>query len=126
MNEDEFGRRVARRLDASLDRIEPAVSGRLAAARQAALERSRDAAPVHGLAAGWPGGGARLGGLPRGVGLRRYWLPAAVLAAGMAALVAWNTLNAPLDEDAGLLADELPLNAYLDKGFDEWLAASQR
>ena len=28
--------------------------------------------------------------------------------------------------DVGLLTDELPLNAYLDKGFDSWLKRSSR
>jgi hypothetical protein len=28
--------------------------------------------------------------------------------------------------DAGLLTDELPINAYLDKGFDSWLKRSSR
>ena len=28
--------------------------------------------------------------------------------------------------DMGLLTDELPLNAYLDKGFDSWLKRSSR
>ena len=49
------------------------------------------------------------------------------LLTSLAAVVAWQTLGqqgqgseiAEIDE--GLLTDELPINAYLDKGFDSWL-----
>ena len=30
------------------------------------------------------------------------------------------------DIDAGLLTDDLPINAYLDQGFDSWLQRSGR
>jgi len=30
------------------------------------------------------------------------------------------------DLEIGLLTDELPINAYLDKGFDSWLKRSPR
>jgi hypothetical protein len=123
MNDEEIGRRVARQLEASLDRIEPAITRQLAAARAAAMDLARDTSLAYG-AASWSAGGARLGGMPRGHGLRRYWLPAAVLAAGLAAIISWNTITVPQDDETELLADELPLNAFLDKGFDEWLASS--
>lgn len=125
MNDEEIGRRVARQLDASLDRIEPSVTRRLASLRAAALDRAREAVPAAGVAS-WSAGVARLGGLAGGHGLRRFWLPAAVLVAGLATLLTWNELGAPPDDETELLADELPLNAYLDKGFDVWLASSQR
>jgi hypothetical protein len=123
MNDEEIGRRVARQLESSLDRIEPAITRQLAAARAAAMDLARDTSLAHGVAS-WSAGGARLGGMPRGHGLRRYWLPAAVLAAGLAAIISWNTITVPQDDETELLADELPLNAFLDKGFDEWLASS--
>jgi hypothetical protein len=60
----------------------------------------------------------------------RWWVPAAAVALAVAALVYMQTMNqqsmfVPNHEvgavDAGLLADDLPIGAYLDKGFDAWL-----
>jgi len=47
----------------------------------------------------------------------------------MAGFAYWQT-TAPLgdfaDIDVNLLTDELPINAYLDSGFDSWLKRSPR
>jgi len=45
--------------------------------------------------------------------------------ASIAGVVAWQSINQQASEiaelDQALLTDELPINAYLDKGFDSWL-----
>lgn len=125
MNDDPLAQRIARQLDAALDRLDPAIARGLAAARAAAIDRARRAALSHGTA-WWLAGGALQATLLRPHGLRRYWLPAVVLAAGLAAVVAWHSLDPAHDEDIALLADELPLNAYLDRGFDAWLDSSRQ
>jgi len=60
----------------------------------------------------------------------RWWVPASAVALAVAALMYVQTLNqhsmlTPNHElgalDAGILADDLPIDAYLDKGFDAWL-----
>ncbi len=60
----------------------------------------------------------------------RWWVPASVVAMAVAALMYVQTMNqhsmfTPNHElgaiDAGLLAGDLPIDAYLDKGFDAWL-----
>lgn len=45
--------------------------------------------------------------------------------ASLAGIVAWTSLNQQASEiadiDTALLTDELPINAFLDKGFDTWV-----
>jgi hypothetical protein len=53
-----------------------------------------------------------------------------ILAAALIGGVYWQNHNSQANElaelDVGLLTDELPINAYLDKGFDSWLKRSSR
>ena len=51
----------------------------------------------------------------------------AALLTGLAVVYYWQVVSAPQDaEELELLAGELPLNAYLDQGFDHWLKVSSR
>lgn len=126
MNERDFGARVKRNLDASLADLAPEVLQRLETAREAALARARQAEAAHGVT--WSAAGARLfGDHSRFPATRRYWLPAAALVAGIAVIVYWNAATSPQEpEDVELLSGELPLNAYLDRGFDQWLTDSSQ
>ncbi len=60
------------------------------------------------------------------------WLPATALVLGICAIICWGTINDvqnndPNDDDAALLADDLPVPAYTDpKLFDSWLNRSQQ
>jgi hypothetical protein len=60
----------------------------------------------------------------------RYALSLAVLILGLAGIVYWQSSNGAgseiADLDARLLTDDLPIDAYLDKGFDSWLKRQQR
>jgi len=54
----------------------------------------------------------------------RVLLPLALLVAGVIGIYSWqqNQVQVDIEEiDAGLLTDELPLEAYLDRGFQDWL-----
>ena len=54
----------------------------------------------------------------------RLLLPTALLVAGLVAIYSWQQEQgaADIEElDAQLLADDLPLDAYLDRGFEAWL-----
>jgi hypothetical protein len=56
-------------------------------------------------------------------------IAAAALALATAGVVYWQNAgpaNGLTDIDLYLLTDELPINAYLDKGFDSWLKRSSR
>jgi hypothetical protein len=47
-----------------------------------------------------------------------------VLALGVAGVSYWSSMERAAeieDVDSALLSDDLPINAYLDRGFDAWL-----
>jgi hypothetical protein len=58
----------------------------------------------------------------------RTWGAALLLLAAILAFLALqhNSMNAPVEGDALLLASELPPEAYVDKGFDAWLEHSSQ
>jgi hypothetical protein len=124
--EDTFERRIAGHLDRGADQIDAATRERLIAARERALLTYRATAPAPGLA--WAGRamppmtGQRFHGRRNAVAL------AAVLLAltGLAIWISAGPANELAEIDAGLLTDELPINAYLDKGFDSWLRRGSR
>lgn len=115
-----FGRVLAAHLDDSAAGLRQGMVNRLASARRAALERWHPAPePVWGLA--WAGGvGARIA-TSRYFQLR-YVAPLALLVLAMAGAGYWQiTTNDLADIDASLLSSDLPIDAYLDQGFDQWL-----
>jgi hypothetical protein len=125
--DDELARRIIKHLDAGVDQLDPETRDRLRIARERALGRYRERpAPVLGLA--WAGQAmARVSG-HRLYSLRNL-IAVTALVLGLAGLAIWNTFGQSselADIDAGLLTDELPINAYLDKGFDSWLKRAPR
>jgi len=99
--------------------VRPEVAERLRRAREQALARQRPE-PARGLA--WADN--VVGDLGWGGLALRVLLPLALLIASGAALYTWeqNQRAAELEEiDAQLLTDDLPIDAYLDRGFQNWL-----
>jgi len=130
----EFARQVRRALDENAASIPPATVDRLAAARRAALARKKPetvSAPVFAPAlagAGMPGGMSH-GELPqrRRSSLRRFALawPLAALVVSLVGIAYWEDQQRTAelaDIDAAMLSDDLPLNAYLDHGFNAYLS----
>jgi hypothetical protein len=131
----EFARQLRRALDENTASLPPATVDRLAAARRAALSRKKPeavSAPVFvPTFAGTPAG---MTGLPqRGFEprhrspLRRFALawPLAALVVSLIGIAYWedHQRTAELaDIDAAMLSDDLPLNAYLDHGFNAYLS----
>jgi hypothetical protein len=119
MNEDQFGSQVQHLLDEAIP-LAPNAAERLRAAREQALARQR-AAPAPALQ--WADN--LLGSLGGWSGMSlRVLLPFALLLAGLIGIYAWQqkqTLAEIEEIDALLLTDELPLDAYLDRGFQDWL-----
>ena len=119
MNEPLFASKVSQVLDRGT-RVKPAIAERLRAARERALDaRKLERAPALAWADNVLGS---LGG-PSGVWLRLV-LPTLMVALSIAAIYTWqqNRLLADTEEiDAGLLTDDLPIDAYLDRGFEAWL-----
>jgi hypothetical protein len=125
MNEqDEFAKRIAKLLDESADRIGPTERERLSAARRHALAAYRQPAPAWMPA--WATALSRFSDRP--LMDVRYLLPVAALVLGLAGVAYMHAgpTSEIADIDAGLLTDELPINAYLDQGFDSWLKPSSR
>jgi hypothetical protein len=124
--EDELARRIAKLLDESAERIGPEQKSRLAQARERALARYRPQRE-HAWAPALAGYFSRF--TERRVLGVRYLVPTAVLVLGVAGIAyvqqTRNTSEA-IDVELGLLTDELPIRAYLDKGFDSWLKRYSR
>jgi len=119
MNEMQFGNRVRQVLNQGLE-LDATTAARLRAARETALARQcPEPAPALAWADNVVG---RFGGWS---GLALYVvLPLAVLLIGLAAAYIWqqNQRIAQIEEiDAQLLTDDLPIDAYLDRGFQNWL-----
>lgn len=130
--EIEFARQLRRALDENAASIPPATTDRLAAARRAALARKKpEAVQAPAFAPVFVGAGT-LGHLPQPEGSRRLprlrklalaW-PVLALVIGLAGIAWWedHQRTAELaDIDAAMLSDDLPLNAYLDHGFNAYL-----
>jgi len=124
--EDDLTRRIIEALDRDADQLDPVARARLNEARERALERFPAAtSPAFGLA--WAGHAfSKVSGLSSRT---RNWVVLATLLLAISGLVIWTRFGPANDVaaiDAALLADELPINAYLDKGFDAWLKRGSR
>jgi hypothetical protein len=119
MNEMHFGNRIRQVLNQGL-RLDARQAERLHAARERALAARRPE-PVGALA--WADN--VLGGFGGWSGLSfRLVAPLAALVVSVAALYTWqqNRVIADFAEiDSMLLTDDLPIDAYLDRGFQNWL-----
>ena len=124
--DDEQGRRIARLLDDSVQHLTAEQQAKLANARELALSRYRvQRQPA--LQPAWAGSLNRL--TERSVFGVRYVIPVAALVLGlMGVAYVHNGGVSPdiADIDAAILSDELPISAYLDKGFDAWPIRSSR
>ena len=124
--EDELATRIAKLLDEGSEGLTPGQRERLAQARRLALSRHQvQAQPA--LVPAWAGRVSHF--TEQSVLGVRYLIPFAALLLGLMGVVYVNsgTVSSEMaDIDAGLLTDELPLNAYLDQGFDSWLKRFSR
>ncbi|MBC7499637.1 MAG: DUF3619 family protein [Herminiimonas sp.] len=123
-----YAYRVRHALDQNLDRLPAATTDRLAAARMMALARRKQDSPMRVPAtqpvAAFNGGGffsSPLSWLGR-VGMA---VPLVVLAIGIVGIYQAEQqyrISETADIDVAVLSDELPLTAYLDHGFNAFLA----
>lgn len=120
MNEIGFGMKVRQALDEAA-RVSPRAAARLREARERALaaQKPEGAEEMLVLAGGTLGRVSGLGALSR-----RVLLPLALVLAGVAGIYNWQQEQraAEVEEiDSRLLTDDLPIEAYLDRGFEAWL-----
>ncbi len=126
MNADDlnFAYKVRHALNEHLDDLPPATAERLAAARKTAIARKKAHAPAR-LAQGRMA--SNTGSLFSFSFLGRMGVivPLLALVVGLAGIYEYEEQQriAELAElDAAVLSDELPLTAYLDQGFNAYLA----
>lgn len=125
--------KLAQKITALLDRgnsdLRQGTVYKLQLARQAALakmaERGDSPLPVHGMATA--GGAGTLGGMRRLATDFRLWLGVLVIAGGVYFYDYWTVLQQAseiAELDSALLGSDLPVDAFLDKGFENWLKRS--
>ena len=126
MNEQELAKKIVQHLDQGLSHIKQGTLYQLQSARMAALDRYRKAPqPVFGLAVA--GNAAPRFGHSRYFNAR-YIAAAALLVLSLIGISYWQFImsNDIAEIDVSLLTSELPINAYLDSGFDAWLKRSSQ
>ena len=117
MNELQFARRIRHILDQGT-RLDASTAARLRAARELAVSRQLPA-PVLGWVDNTFGNGGGWAGVSA-----RVLLPAAALIVAVAGIYSWQEkqrLAEIVELDSQLLTDDLPIDAYLDRGFQNWL-----
>jgi Protein of unknown function (DUF3619) len=127
MNEREFGRKIVRTLDGGLD-LPAGYLARLKAARARALDSQRLVEPSMAVAIA-DGVASHLAGPSQW--FLHVLLPVALLIGGLTGLRYWQESQQSAaataevaDLDARLLEGDLPIDAYLDHGFEAWLKRS--
>jgi len=118
MNDHDFHYRVRQHLNSSAHALPPTVTARLRQSRQTALNRQKVA--VRGLSFAGIGQALSEHIMPRGrTAVSVLLVVVAVLGVGYLGEL---QRTADLEEvDSALLADDLPIDAYLDSGFDAWV-----
>lgn len=122
--DEKLAAKIVSLLDQSTREITAPTAAKLLAARKEALAHFQEK-PAHAWAPQWATSGL-LGRIsePFSYNLRGGFAVLALLAS-LLAVVAWQTMSSQGSEiaevDEGLLTDELPIDAYLDKGFESWL-----
>lgn len=127
-NEYNFAYKVRHALNENLDALPALTIERLASARDLALSRKKKDSPLRKLAAQGvlAGHGGGLFGAPT-PWIRRMSvaIPMIVLIIGLVGIYQseqQQRISETADIDAAVLSDELPLTAYLDHGFNAYLA----
>lgn len=125
MNERDIAGKIKQHLNYGLSRVDDSIALRLADARKQAMQAYRE--PRHAFSLMLAGHVSS--GNNHGVHSHfRLWLSLAVLLTALLATTYWqNEMQSNDDDvDAGLLAADLPIHAYLDNGFGTWLEHSSQ
>ena len=121
-NDKEIAGKITAYLDAGTKELKSGTAYRLQQARAAALARLQD--PMRSPEAALAGAGGTLGGSRPFYAQARFWIGVALIAAAGFGWQQWQVyqaINEAEEIDAMLLSSELPIDAYLDRGFQAWL-----
>ncbi len=125
--DDDFAKKITTYLDRGAADLKAGTRYRLQLARQEALARLAD--PAHAterrLAGAHAGAGTGTAGSEhRFWASGRLWIGIALIAAAGFGLHQWEAyqqLHDIEEMDAAILSSDLPIDAYLDRGFQNWL-----
>jgi hypothetical protein len=123
-----FSKKITTYLDKATTDLKPGIAYRLQLARAEALSRladpQRSSEHVGALAHAGSGGSGTVGG---GRGLwssGRLWVGIALIVVAGFGFQQWQAYQQLYDieeTDAAILSSDLPIDAYLDRGFQNWL-----
>ena len=122
-NEFEGAQKIRQALEQGASNLDSAIAARLVRARNTALGRQKVA--VAGLSLAGMGSSMSETLLPR----TRMLMVIAALTLGIVGTYYWNAFEQCDDNaevDSALLADDLPIDAYADHGFQAWLEHSSQ
>ena len=128
MNETEISNKIVGYLDQSTTGLKSGTAYKLQVARQKALSRLAEPELATQLTlAGAAGGNGRSETTSHGprVWDMRIWLGILLVVTGVLYYQYWQSARQARDieeTDAAILSSELPIEAYLDRGFQNWLA----
>lgn len=130
MNENETAGKITAYLDSGAASLKAGTAYRLQLARQKAIAQlgeQREHAAELALAPGGNGSsaGGRRSSLTSGAPV---WIGILTLTVGILFYQQWQTVKQTREveeTDAALLTSDLPIEAYLDRGFQRWLTTSE-
>ncbi len=133
-HDDNFAKKLTGYLDASAADLKAGTVYRLQKARAAAMERLSQSAGVRAsesrLAHAFAGSGGSGTGGGRGLLTSvRLWLGIAIIVAAAFGYQQWQVyqqVNDLVELDAQILSSDLPIDAYLDQGFRNWLTSDEK
>jgi hypothetical protein len=124
MNEYGLAKKIVRHLDYGTAHLDSRLQYRLQTARQHALGAYTK--PRHSFSLAWASHGHNS---HRSHSSFRTWVPLALLVLGLMFATYWQNTqdtNDVSEIDAHLLAQDLPIHAFIDSGFDTWLEGSSQ
>ncbi len=130
VDDEDFAKKLTGYLDHGTAGLKAGTAYRLQQVRLAAVaslsgaepERASESRLAHAFAGGSGAGSSGRRGLLARV---RVWLGIAAIAAGVFGYQQWQVYqqaNEMSELDAQILSSDLPIDAYLDRGFRNWLA----
>ena len=127
MNEQEIAKKIKSYLDYGTAELKSGTAFKLQRARQHALTRlsAQRQMPEYALAGA---GGATFGGGRRFFADARIWIGVLLVVGSLLSYQYWQAAQQAREieeTDAAILSSELPIEAYLDRGFQAWLKRSE-
>jgi hypothetical protein len=127
MNEHEIAKKLTAYLDHGAGGLKPGIAYRLQLARQKAMEAAAESSRASEMALADTGGG-NFRGRHYLLSDARIWISVLLLVGGLLYFQYWQSMQQVkdlIDMDAAILTSDLPVEAYLDRGFQNWLTRSE-